>query len=101
MVGFDRATKPTVEEVLRRVRPDDVVFVRETLDRASRDGTDLDFKHRFVMPGGAVKYVHVVAKAVRDEKGDLEFVGAAMDVTIPTRSQQALERALQETHALK
>ena len=101
IVGFDRVTRPTVEQVLQRIHPEDVVFVQETLDRASRDGTDLDFEHRFLMPDGSVKYIHVVAHAIRDEKGDLEYVGAVMDVTAPTRSQQALERAFQDMQALK
>jgi PAS domain S-box-containing protein len=88
--GYDRATKPTVEMVLQRVHPEDVVFVQETLARASRDGADLDFEHRLQMPDSAVKYVHVVAHAVRDESGKLEFVGAVMDVTERKRAEEAL-----------
>jgi C4-dicarboxylate-specific signal transduction histidine kinase len=42
------------------------------------------------MPDGAVKYVHVVAHAVRDESGKLEFVGAVMDVTERKRAEEAL-----------
>jgi len=87
--------------VLQRIHPEDVVFVQETLDRASRDGTDLDFEHRFLMPDGSVTYVHVVAHAMRDEQGDLAYVGAVTDVTAATRSQQALERAFQDMQALK
>ena len=63
IVGFDRATKPTFERVFQRVHPDDRAFVQQTLDRAFRDGTDVDFEHRFLMPDGSVKYVRVVAQA--------------------------------------
>ena len=101
IAGVDRATRPTVEQVLQRIHPEDVVAVQETLDRASRDGTDLDFEHRFLMPDGSVTYVHVVAHAMTDEQGDLAYVGAVTDVTAATRSQQALERAFQDMQALK
>jgi PAS domain-containing protein len=97
----DRAVKPTLELVLQRIHPEDVFFVQEAIKRASRDGTDLDFEHRYVVPDGSVKYVHVLAHAVRDERGDLEYVGAVMDVTAPTHAQQALERAFQDMQALQ
>jgi PAS domain S-box-containing protein len=97
----DRAVKPTLELVLQRVHSEDVAFVQETIKRASRDGTDLDFEHRYVVPDGSVKYVHVLAHAVRDERGDLEYVGAVMDVTAPKLSQQALERAFRDMQALQ
>src|SRR5438270_4510821 len=79
--GFDRATRPTFERVFQRVHPDDRAFVQQSLDRAFRDGTDVDFEHRFLMPDGSVKYVHVVAQAIRDESGRIEYVGCVMDVT--------------------
>src|ERR1700738_393654 len=91
MVGFDRATKPTFEWVFQRVHPDDRALVQQTLDRAFRDGTDVDFEHRFLMPDGSVKYVRVVAQAVSDESGKLEYIGAGMDVTEQHRARAVLE----------
>ena len=58
IVGFDRATKPTFERVFQRIHPDDRAFVQQTLDRAFRDGTDVEFEHRLLMPDGSVKFVH-------------------------------------------
>jgi len=101
MLEVDRATTPTLDLLFQRVHPDDVVFMRETLERAARDGTNLDFEHRLVLPGGSVKYVHVVAQAVKDATGSLEYVGAVMDMTATKRSQQVLEQAFQEIQALK
>src|SRR5713101_1054930 len=89
----DPATQPTVELVLQRVYPDDVALVRQIWDGAS-DKQSLDFDHRMLMPDGSVKYVHVVAHALRDESGNLEFVGSVMDVT-------ATKRAFQEIQVLK
>src|SRR6266849_7794441 len=62
----DPATQPTVELVLQRVHPEDAALVRQIWDGAS-DKQSLDFDHRMLMPDGSVKYVHVVAHALRDE----------------------------------
>src|ERR1700681_871231 len=90
---YDRATKPTVELVLQRVHPDDAALVKETVERASQDGKDFEHEYRLVMPDGAVKHVHVVAHAKRDESGELEFVGAVMDSTEGKRAEKNLRRS--------
>src|SRR5216684_1613427 len=89
---YDRSTKPTVELVLQRVHPEDAALVRQTIERASRDGRDFDFEHRLLMPDGSVKYVHVVAHALNDVSGSVEFVGAVMDVTVAKRVEESLRR---------
>ena len=88
--------KPTVELVLQRIHPEDIALVQQTIDRASRDGTDWDLEHRLLMPDGSVKYVHVVTHAVRDESGKLEFVGAVLDVTERKQAEEALHKAQAE-----
>src|ERR1700704_2530990 len=90
---YDRATKPTVELVLQRVHPDDAALVKETVERASQDGKDFEHEYRVGMPDGAVKHVHVVAHAERDESGELEFVGAVMDTTESERAEKKLRRS--------
>jgi PAS domain S-box-containing protein len=88
--------KPTVELVLQRIHPEDIALVQQTIDRASHDGTDWDLEHRLLMPDGAVKYVHVVSHAVRDQSGKLEFVGAVLDITERKRTAEALRKAQAE-----
>jgi PAS domain S-box-containing protein len=90
---YDRTTIPTVELILQRVHPEDVALVRETIERASQDGKDFEHEYRLVMPDGAVKHVHVVAHAERDESGELEFVGAVMDTTESERAKKKLRRS--------
>ncbi len=89
----DRMMKPTAELVLQRVHPDDATLVQQTIERAAQDGKDFDFEHRLLMPDGAVKHVHVVAHAERDESGKLEFVGAVMDTTETKRAEESLRRS--------
>jgi PAS domain S-box-containing protein len=90
---YDRSTKPTVELVLQRVHSEDAASVKETVERASQDGNDFEHEYRLVMPDGAVKHVHVVAYAERDESGKLEFVGAVMDTTESKRAEKKLRRS--------
>ena len=63
--------------------------MQQALDPAFRDATDVDFEHRFLMPDGSVKYVHVVAQAIRDDSGPLEYVGCVMDVTRRKQAEAA------------
>ena len=90
---YDRTTTPTVEVILQRIRPEDAASVKKTVERASRDGKDFEHEYRLMMPDGAVKYIHVVAHADRDGSGELEFVGAVMDVTERKRAEEALREA--------
>jgi PAS domain S-box-containing protein len=79
--SWDPKTKPTVAAILQRTHPDDIAFVKEAVERISRQQKDLDFEHRLLMQDGAIKYIRVVAHAVKDKPGDVEFVGAVMDIT--------------------
>jgi C4-dicarboxylate-specific signal transduction histidine kinase len=72
---------PTVQMALDRCHPDDLALVQETLAMAIRDGTSVDFEHRLLMPGGAVKHVRFVVQNVAPEHEAPEFVGASIDIT--------------------
>jgi len=91
----DDSTKPTLQLVLERVHPQDVPLVQRVMARAA-DAKDFDFEHRLFMPGGSVKHVHVVAHAVREETGNIEVIGAVMDVTAAKQAGQALQEARAE-----
>jgi PAS domain S-box-containing protein len=93
--GYDSAPSVTLEMALERVHPEDKALVQRTLDCASGDGKDFDYEHRLLMPDGSVKYVRVVAHAVRDRTGIPRFVGALMDVTAAKRSEDALRESEQ------
>src|SRR6202521_1529708 len=91
---YDRAMIPTVDLVLRRVHPEDLALVKQTIDRASQDGRDFDHEYRLVMPDDSVKHVHVVAHALSDESGGTEFVGAVMDVTAAKQAEGRIRRII-------
>ncbi len=87
---YSRTTTPTVELILQRVHPEDATLVRQTIERASQEGKDFDLEHRLLMPDGSVKHVHIVARALNEESGRIEFVGAMMDVTAAKQVEQTL-----------
>src|SRR3984957_2952446 len=90
---YDRTTIPTWELVLQRVHPEEATSVKQTIERASQDGKDFEHEYRLVIPEGAIKHVHVVAHALKDESEGIEFVGAVMDVSDRKRAEEALRQS--------
>jgi formate hydrogenlyase transcriptional activator len=99
--GSDRETKPTLGLVLERTHPEDRALMQGLIDRASQDGRDFDVEHRLLLPDGSIRNVHVVAHALTDESGSVEFVGAVMDVTAAKQARADLEKAFKEIETLK
>jgi predicted ATPase/signal transduction histidine kinase len=91
ILEYDRGVRPSMELALQRIHPDDRNAVRQALDEAVKEKRDFDSEHRFVMPDGRVKHVHVTGRAV--SIGNLEFVGAIRDITERTRAEEALRQA--------
>jgi PAS domain S-box-containing protein len=82
-----------MELVLQRAHPEDAVLVKQTIERASQAGRDFDHEYRLVMPDSSIKYVHIVAHALSDESGGIEFVGAVTDTTERKWAEEALRRS--------
>jgi formate hydrogenlyase transcriptional activator len=98
---FDPNVSPTLEMILGRVHPEDRARVQEIIDRAFSGLTDFDVQYRLLMPSGAVKHLHVLAHAVKDGSGNVEFLGAATDITEQYGARAALEKAFNEIKTLK
>jgi PAS domain S-box-containing protein len=84
ILEYDPIIEPTIEQVLQRIHPDDLAMMRQLFDETSRGEKDFNVKHRLLMPDGSVKFVHVLSHASTDAAGNLEVVGALMDVTETT-----------------
>ena len=98
IMGYGPETKPSLELVFQRVHPDDTALVQNVVGRAAHEGTDIDFEHRLMFADGSVKHVHVMAHAMRDKSGNIEFLGALSDVT---RSRLAEEQLRQDERELR
>jgi PAS domain S-box-containing protein len=77
----DQAAELTLETILRRIHPDDRDSVRQILGRASEARTNFELEYRWRMPDGSVKHFRVSGLALTTSTGNLEFTGAAVDVT--------------------
>jgi PAS domain S-box-containing protein len=86
--GYGRTTKPTLAMVLERIHPDERAVVERFLARVAYEGRDWELERRLLMPDGSVKQGRVVARAVKDAAGKLEFVGAVMDVTASRQAEE-------------
>jgi PAS domain S-box-containing protein len=93
ILGYDPGGTPNREMFLQRVHPEDAPLVQRRIDRASSDGRGFEVEHRLLMPDGRLKYVHLVAQPVRGRSGQLEFIGALMDMTAAKRAEEDLRRA--------
>jgi PAS domain S-box-containing protein len=78
---YGDTTTPTLELLIQRIHPENVADFRQVVERATRDAQDFSHEYRLRMPDGRIKHLYVVAHAVRDESGSLEYNGAVMDVT--------------------
>ena len=65
---------------------------QQVLERASKEGRDYAHEYRLRLPDDRVKHIHVVARAFRDDLGDLDFVGAVMDVTAIRLAERELHK---------
>ncbi|MBZ9781485.1 PAS domain-containing protein [Pseudomonas sp. REP124] len=82
--------KPTFELLYTRIHPDDLSSYKSMIRSQCRKGRDFEYEHRLQMPDGATKHVHLVAHAMRDDEGELEYIAALQDVTQRRLSETAL-----------
>ena len=91
--GYDPSTELTLELAFQRIHPEDKAPVREVIDRASCEGKDFDLEHRLLMPDDSIKCVRVVGHlATKDERDNVEFVGAVTDITERKRAEEELRQ---------
>jgi PAS domain S-box-containing protein len=87
---------PTFELMAARLHPDDIRPFNELIDRARREGIDLEFHQRVRNADYSIKYLHIVARAARDQNGQLEYIGAVQDITERRLSELALDKVRSE-----
>jgi signal transduction histidine kinase len=93
---LDQNVPVTRELIAGRVHPEDLASVQEMAARAHACGYPFENEHRLQMPDRSVKYLHMVAHAIRDQDGQLEYIGAVQDVTERRLSEETLGRVRSE-----
>jgi signal transduction histidine kinase/DNA-binding response OmpR family regulator len=90
---FDRATAPTLDLIMhQRIHAEDVPGWKRVLEHAVRERQDYAHEYRLRMTDGRIKQIHVVARAIRNEAADVDFVGSVMDVTAIRLAEHELHR---------
>ena len=97
LFGFDPdAGLPSFEAVAARIHPNDSRRFGAILERAIREGVDVDQDFRIVRPDGTTKYIHGVSHPVFNAAGALDkLIGTVVDVTELKRVDQERERLRQ------
>ncbi len=93
---LDRTTPITIEHIRARVHPDDVKLFDKTIEESGATGSDFEIQHRLLMPDNSIKYLRVVAQAIHDHDGQLEYIAAVQDVTERHLSEEAIDKARSE-----
>jgi C4-dicarboxylate-specific signal transduction histidine kinase len=91
--GYEKALKPSLERVVNRTHPEDKELVRQFLQRVSSEETSFDAELRLLMPDDEVKYIHVVARVMKNSSGVNECIGAVTDVSPVKQAAEALRKA--------
>jgi PAS domain S-box-containing protein len=95
--GFDpEEPAPPHAAYRQRVHPDDLAMFDELEEKSIREGADLDWVYRIVLPDGTLKYLHVVARPVFNSSGEVVGnIGTTRDVTERKRAEEDRERLRQ------
>lgn len=95
--GFDpEQGKPTWEERLQRIHPEDRDKWCGTIEKAIREKSDYEVEFRILLPDGTLKWVYTVGHPVFTGTRELvQFVGSTMDVTARKQAEEQLRK--QET----
>jgi PAS domain S-box-containing protein len=94
--AFDPATTPSFAAFIERVHPEDRSALEQALDRAVHERSPFQHEFRIALPDGSVKHVQNLGRPDITESGDLEFVGAVMDITERRHAEEGLRHAQEE-----
>jgi PAS domain S-box-containing protein len=95
LYGFtDNDLGSHLEHCLKRVHPDDVESVQESLALAMRTGQPFASDHRVLLPDGTERFVHGLGEVLCTENGEpIRIIGTVQDVTEARLATQALQRS--------
>jgi signal transduction histidine kinase len=89
--ALDPATaRPSYAAFMERIHAADRAAFEQVLQRAVRERSRFQHELRIVLSDGSVKHLQSVGRPELTDSGDLEFVGAVMDITERRRAEEAL-----------
>ena len=94
--GFDtERDKASLQLYAERIHPEDRSRVEEARVTAIRERQHFDAEYRLLLPGGLIKYLHSIGHCLVDQSGNVEYIGAVIDITERKRAEEERERLRQ------
>ncbi|RUV72379.1 MAG: PAS domain S-box protein [Mesorhizobium sp.] len=90
---FDPGVPVTLELIASRVHPEDMPLISDMVERATRGESDFEYQHRIVLPDDSIKHLHLIAHRSRGDPGQLEYIGAVLDISQRRLAEEALSKA--------
>jgi C4-dicarboxylate-specific signal transduction histidine kinase len=94
--GLEPGTTITLAVIRSRVHPEDLTLYEKMVEQARNGSEDFEWQYRLLMPDQSIKYMHAVARATRDQNGEVEYIAAVRDVTARWLADEALDKARSE-----
>jgi signal transduction histidine kinase len=90
--GFDpHKDTPSYSSFVERIHPEDRSKTDEARRAAIREKRCYEAEYRILLPGDLIKYVHSLGHCSVSQSGDVEFIGAIMDITERKRAEEERE----------
>jgi PAS domain S-box-containing protein len=89
-----KKTKLSQSMAFQLIHLQDRQLVTEAFERAVREKSNYEVRHRAILPDGTLKYLHSLGRPVLNESGELvEYLGMVVDVTKQTEDEASLREA--------
>jgi PAS domain S-box-containing protein len=99
---LENSVPVTLELIRTRVHPEDLTLYERMVEEARIGASDFEWQYRLRMPDRSTKYMHALARATRDQDGQLEYIAAVQDVTARRLAEEARDKARSElTHVAR
>ena len=99
---LENSVPVTLELIRTRVHPEDLTLYERMVEEARIGASDFEWQYRLLMPDRSTKYMHALARATRDQNGQLEYIAAVQDVTARRLAEEARDKARSElTHVAR
>ena len=90
---FDPDTTVTFRLIRTRVHPEDLTLYEKMVEQARNGAEDFEWQYRLLMPDQSIKYLHAVARATRNDDGQLEYLAAVQDITRRKLREEEIRRS--------
>jgi PAS domain S-box-containing protein len=98
LLGLTEGTvTPSANEFFRRVHPDDLPLVQESVRKAIEETGTMEYEFRVVRPDGEIRWLAAKGEVLNDQQGrPVRMVGVNFDVTERRRTEERLRSFTQE-----